>query len=840
MLTFRQDFRFAVRMLLKHPIVTLVAIVSLALGIGANTAIFSLLDTLLLKPLAVANPEELVFYGPAQSSGLITGDRGRSMFLFSHPLYKEYRGHHEVFADVAAFESTELTLSLTVTSSPESGMRSETVQGRLVSGSYFPTLGVQAFLGRSLAESDDEVPGGHPVAVISHGFWKRRFALDPAAVGQSIVLNEAPFTIVGVMREDFLGETIGRCPDFWIPIMMQAQLPHWEAWLDSKELASLIIMARLRPGISREEAETSVNVRLQQILTAEAGSEITPELQRAIRETRIELTPAGRGRSGLRRRYSDPLLILMGMVALVLLVACVNVANLLLARATARQREIGVRVAMGASSTRLIRQLLTESLLLSIAGGALGLLFAWWGSQSLVTLVPRNSFSDPINFELNGRILGFAASVSMLTGILFGLAPALRAARVDLSRAFKDHTRSTGGGVPRMRLGKLLVIAQVAMSLPLLIGAGLFVGSLQQLNRIDPGFDRDNVLQVEIDSLAAGYQKPQLTGLYQRLIEKVDSLPGVRSTGMSMFGLMGGPRWMSDILVQGDIQRPEEDTSVQVSAVTPGYFETVRMPLLLGRDFSLQDNESAPKVAVINETVAQFYFGNENPVGRRFGFGDDPNDSGGIEIVGVVKDAKYNDLREEPVFMIFLPAYQEIDHLYALVVRTSGDPGALADRVRNVVNETDRSLPVLRIAPMREQLDRSLAREHLIARLAGFFGLLALTLSCIGIYGIMAYSVACRSGEIGIRMALGAQSTRILQQVLRESGGLILIGAAIGILLALAGTRLVSSMLFGLSATDPVTILLATMVLLAVALMAGYIPARKAARIDPMLALRCE
>ena len=533
--------------------------------------------------------------------------------------------------------------------------QAEVADVQQVSGSFFAVLGVNALLGRTITEEDDKVPGGHPVAVISHQYWQRRFARDPAIVGKSIALNGHPFTIIGVTPPDFFGVTIGEAPDLWAPAMMYAQISPGRSIEQYFNSPLQFVLARLKPEVTEQQAGVALTGLWQQSLLAESGSQLSPERQQSLRQQSIVLTPASQGSSSLRAQFSEPLRILMVVVGLILLIACANVANLLLARAAARRKEIAVRLALGASRTRLIRQLLTESLLLALTGGALGLLFAWWGGGFLLALVGSGRNPIFLKLTLDLRMLGFTTAVSLLAGMLFGLAPAWRATHVDLTPTLKDGARSAGGGA-RLGLGKTLVVAQVALSLLLLIGAGLFVRSLEKLKSLDAGLKQENVLLVSTDPRMIGYQGRQIAELYQRLLERLKAIPGVRSVSLSRQGLLSAGGTSGSVYVQGRTPGPDENKLTKSGNgaalnipfrcdVGPDYFATAGMTMLRGRDLTAADNERAPKVAVVNETFARHFFGNEDPLGRRFGFS--PESSGQIEIVGVVKDAKYNSLREQ-------------------------------------------------------------------------------------------------------------------------------------------------------------------------------------------------
>src|SRR5690348_1667862 len=811
----RQDVRYGVRQLRRNPGFTFVAIITLALGIGANTAVFSVIDAVILKLLPVGNPRQLVF---AQCPDVHGGN-----YAFSYPTYVYLRDHNNVFSGTFAFSELE-RLDVTIDGRPE------LTSGQIVSGNYYSTLGVNAVLGRTIKPNDDKTPGESAVAVISYAYWKRRFGLSRDVVGKAITVDGIPFTIIGVAPPQFFGLMVGGDPDITVPMMMQAQVMAGVSLLNDKSTWWLdVVGGRLKPGVSEAQARANLDLLFQQTL----GSKNKGEL-------RIELAPGDRGIAFLRDRLSQPLLILMAAVGLVLLIACANVANLLLARATARQKEIGVRLALGAGRLRLIRQLLTESLLLAAIGGGLGLLLAYWGSQFLLILISSGPFPISIHLHLDAAMLEFAASVPLLTGVLFGVPPAFRATRVDLTPQLKTSSR---GAVTRRRsfgLGRTLVISQVALSLLLLIGAALFLRTLWNLKNLYPGFNPDDMLLFSMEPTLLGYKGARLENFYKGVLERVEGVPGVRTASMSRCSEFTPCRAGRNVSLPGYIPRDDEDASVQMNVVGPRFFETLGMPLLLGRDFTSQDSQSAPRVAVINETMARHYFGASNPLGQRFSLS---GTSGQIEIVGVVRDAKYHSLRELTPRMVFLPFLQvppsSLERM-TYEVRAAGNPTSVIAAIRQVVRSMDKDLPLYGVNTVSEQVNESLMPERLIATLSALFGILALVLACIGLYGIIAYSVSRRTHEIGIRMALGAEKRDVLGMVVGQGLRLTLIGVAIGIAGAVALTRFLSTLLYGVKPTDPLTFAAVSLILIAVALAACYIPARRAAKVDPMVALRYE
>jgi len=834
MSTLIQDLKFGLRMLAKNPGFTAVAVLTLALGIGANTAIFSLLNVIMLRELPVQSPQQLVLLGKARSAG--SSDDFADTQIYSYPFYREMRQKNQVFSDMSALLSL---LFGKMHGAVGGGAELEPLDVQLVSGNYFSMLGVKPILGRSFTEAEDEPAGGHPVAMASYSWWDHRWARDPSIIGKTVTLGSTVYTIIGVTSRGFFGTTVGESPNLWIPLSMEKQVsPGWNG-LDNKSFQSLYILGRLKPGVSVGQAQANVNLLARQIWREFAGSTLTQREQEDLQHAQIELTPAARGLPRLRREASLPLQILMAVVGLVLLIACANIANLLLARATAREREIAVRMSLGAGRTRLIRQMLTETVLLAVAGGALGVALASWTGNGILAMVPHGSDPLPLDVAPDARVLGFTFIVSLATALLCGIAPALRATRLALSSSLKEG-RGAISIASRTPLARTLIVSQVALSLVLLIGAGLFLRTLVNLSHVDTGFNKENVLMFGIDPPSVGYKEDQrVVSLYQQIEQRVSVLPGVRAAGISFFTFNQG-EWTDPVSVIGRMPTPENDMAVTHNVVGPGYFATLGIPLLLGRAFGPQDTGASPKVAVINETFARWYLPGGSPIGRHFGIGGDPAHSNDIEVVGVVKDAKYEGLRERPFPAAYYPYTQRVQYLNDFEVRYTGKPDAIISEVRQAIGQVDRSLPVAYQGTMVEQVNRSIAGQALIARLSTFFGLLAAFLACIGIYGLMSYAVMRRTNEIGIRMALGAETSGVLWMVMRESLILVAAGVGIGIPAALAAARLVSSVLYGLKASDPVTIASSALVMIAVAALAGYLPARRAAKVDPMVALRYE
>jgi predicted permease len=826
-----QDVKYGVRAMLRSPGITLVALLSLALAIGANTAIFSLVDTVMLKSLPVKEPSRLVLFGDGLDQGI--SDGFPNPWLFTYPFYREMQRRSQVFSDVAAAFSMTNRLHGFV----EGRRDSEPMSIQLVSGTYFPMLGVEAVIGRTLAEDDDRTEGGHLVAVVSYSWWSRNFARDPSVMDKKLTIGSTVFSIVGVAPPEFFGTKVGEAPDIWIPLSMQKDVPPGFDGYNDARFESLHLMARLKPGVTLAEATANANLLFQDILRNSSGLALTQEDLQKLNATRVELNSMANGFSRLRFQFSEPLKVLMGIVALVLLISCANIANLLLARSTARVRELAVRQALGAGRSRLIRQLLTESLVLALAGGALGIAFASAASHFLVRMVSDGREARQLDVPIDVRLLLFTLAVTLATALLFGAIPAFRATRLNLSGSLKDG-RGQGGATAKRSLAKGLVISQVALSLVLLVGAGLFVRSLMNLTHVDTGFSKENVIHLRLDPSSVGYHEdPRLTELYRQIEERVKALPGMRAASISLFTFNEGT-WNNPIWVQGFLDG-HRDTEVHHNVVGTGYFATMGIPLLAGRTFGPQDTASSQKVGVIGETMAHTLFPSGSPIGQHYGHRG-PKNAGDTEVIGVVKDVKYNSLEERPQPGDYLPYTQAVRYLNDFEVRYTGDPAKVVADIRQTIHDVDPRLPISDVMTLDEQVARSITNQRLVAQLSAFFGLVAVLLSCIGIHGVMSYVVMRRTNDIGIRMALGADRYHVRWQVMREVLMLVAVGIAIGTPVALIGDRLISSMLFGLRSTDAVSLFAALGLLSAVAAIAGYLPARRASLIDPMVALRHE
>lgn len=844
-----QDARYAIRILSKNPGFAAVAVLSLALGIGANTAIFTFIDAILLRSLPVQDPERLV---------VLARDPDRPVTSFNYPDYEYVRDHNKSFSGVIASSMGGSPAAMTVAG--EGGNAApELAVPTLVSGNYFEVLGVTPAVGRVFTPADNKTPGGHPIAVLGYDFWRRRFGGDPRAVGKNITLNGSAFAIIGVARSGFSGASIGMRPDLYLPIMMLSSVQHnFDRW-NTRNFWWLSVFGRLKPDVSREAAIPEMDLLWKQILANDPERRPVKDFEKKEYEKRNRgtLLNGSGGYSFLRGSVQKPLTVLMIVVAMVLLIACANVANLLLARAASRQREIAIRLAVGAGRSRLISQLVIETLVVSALGGLLGLLFAWWGVRGLAGFLPHRVLPVQLDLSPDVRILTFSFVISILAGLVCSIVPAIQATRPSLTAALKNEI--TAIGRIRFDIRRALVVGQVAMSLLLLIGAGLFIRSLQNLRSLDTGFERDSVLLVSVNPNQSGYKGQRLRNFYDRLLERSQQMPGVRAASLAAITPLGGMRWNNDVVVEGRPWKPEEKPYIDFNAVSSNYFETFGIPIVAGRAFRPEDNPAFtpdPKprngppdddafqppagVAIINETMAKRFFPNESPLGHRIGYGSTYKAQKSFEIVGVAKDTRYYDLREPVEKMIYVPMWRLGAGGTALCIRTSANPAQLVSAVRREVANIDPTIPILQTQTLEDQFNNTIAQERVVTTLCGFFGVLAVLLAAIGLYGVMAHAVTRRYREIGIRVALGAKPGMVLWLVLRETVWMIGIGACIGLPAAFALTRLVSSLLYGLTPQDPLSIAIATITLMAVTALAGYIPARRATRVDPMIALRYE
>ena len=835
-----KDIRFALRQLLRSPGFALIAIASLALGIGANTAIFTLLNAILLRPLPVQKPSELLLFGDGRARGSTASVPDGHIRLFSWSFFNDFRQKDTSFSGVAAIDSIQFGSKASIAGGPY-----HTTHIDLVSGSYFSVFEVPAFLGRTLGESDDQVPGAGPVAVASYTWFQRNFNGDPSALGKIIRIQSHDYTLVGVARPGFFGTAVGQPTDLWIPLCMEKEIsPGWNG-LDNKMWQSLYLIGRLKPGVTQAQAAAESNTLFHSILRDYLGPQPSKQHLDSLARATVELTPGAYGVSQLRRGASLPLQILMGIVALVLLIACANIANMLLARGLSRGREVAVRMALGASRRRIVFQLLTESLLLALLGAAAGLALAWKASAMLLNMSAPGPDPVPVDIAPDATVLAFTLCVTALTALLFGTLPAFRASGVEFAPALKDG-RGSSQTSSRGALARSLIVGQIALSVLLMVAAGLFVRSLIRLSSIDTGFDKHNVLVFSLDSSTANlpHKSPdeiRSVHLQEQIEASVQNIPGVQSDSFAFFTFNQGA-WSDMVLMQGVPRTPQNGDDVFFNNVGNGFFSTMGIPLIAGRTFNPQDLQNSPKVAVINETMAHRFFPNRSAIGQRFAIGETPDHPGEIEVIGVVKDAKYTALSEGSLMAAYFPCTQSPGFYGNFAVRYA--PGAnrkeIIARTRTAIAQINANILVDSVSTLAEQVDRSIASQSLIARLSGFFGVLAVFLACIGIYGLLSYSVARRTSELGIRLALGAQTGTLLWMILRESILLLALGLAIGIPVALTSTRILKSLLFDLSPLDPAAIAIAVAAVACMTIAAAWLPARRATRIDPTQALRTE
>ncbi len=812
--TLIQDIRYAVRSLGKSPWLVVAVVLSLALGIGANTTIFSLVNAIALRPLPSERPEELVSVFTSESNGARWGTS-------CYPDYVDFRDRTHSFAGLATYSVTPLSLA------SEDG-RGRRYLGAVASGNFFTMLGVHAAQGRMLQPADDGAPGANPVVVLSHGMWQRKFMGNPALVGSPIRINGHAFTVVGVLPESFRGVIMGITPDLWVTASMSPLANPSSDMLTQRGNRSNFVIGRLAPGVTAKGAEAEMNVVMRQLgiehPAADSGRFVT-----VVPEREARVFPAIRG------PVMGFMALLLVVVALVLLVACTNVAGLMLARATARRREIGIRLALGASRRRLITQLVTESVMLSLAGGGLGMLLALWGTDLLLAFQPPLPFDLALDLRPDGRVLVFTLVISVLTGIVFGLVPALESVRSDVMPALRDE--SSGRRRSRVRNG--LVIAQIALSTLLLAGAGLFVRGLRNAYTLDPGFDPRHVIAMSFDLELQGYDRARGAAFQREVLGRVASLPGVESVAFAEHLPLGLGRQIGGVVVEGHVPADGHLLEIHCSAVSPGYFATLRVPIIRGREFSATDQAGSPGVAIVNETFARRFWPGQNPIGKRI-TRDTSGEGGWLEVVGVARDAKYNTLNEDPLPYFYESLTQSYSDEVTLAARSRGAAPAMTDRIQDVIKTLDPTLPVYDIKTLEAHMGVSLLPARLVSVLLGGFGVLALLLSGIGLMGVVSYFASQRTREIGIRMALGALPAHVLALVVGHGMRLAAVGLALGIAAALGVTHFVQGFLYGVSPADPLTFLTILVVLAVVTLVAAWLPARRAARVDPMIALRHE
>ncbi len=844
-----RDLKYALRTLARTPGFTAIAILTLALGIGANTAIFTLLDQVLLRLLPVKNPQELVLltmrgrhYGSNWGGNAI-----------SHPMFRDFAANNQVFSSMFARFATSGSLSF--------NGQAERVDIELVSGDYFSTLGLNPHLGRVFTAEDDRLPDAYPYVVLNYGYWQSRFSSDPSIIGKTLTINNNNMTVVGVLQPGFDGVELGRYPKLFIPIMMQKEIIVGNPIEMLKERRNRWVNAfgRLKPGVTREQAKAALQPFMHSMLEMEvkdkAFAHASPYDREQFLKCTIDVLPGSQGRSFTRQALSTPLWVLMATTGLVLLIACANLANLLLVRGSSRKKEIAIRLAMGATRPRIISQLLIESLALSTFGALAGLLLAYWADKALMAAyLPSDSGGLKISTAPDLRILFFTLLVTILTGVFFGLVPALQTTKPNVAGTLKDEAAAVvGGGHGTLR--KSLVIAQVTLSLLLLIGAGLFTRSLGNLRNLGPGFPTQNLVGFEIDPSYSGYNTARLKAFYPQLLDSISSVPGVQVASLASVRILEDNEWDSSMTAEGfSPPTPDAHPEPFMNEISPNYFATLGVPIVSGRDFRPSDTNEvkhnpeekgemgwSPSVIMINETFAKKYFPGRDPVGLHLGFGSDPGTPTDMEIIGVVKDIKYTSLRDDIPPQAYQP-YMSDHFLGGMVVyvRTTADPNLLMTAIRSKVRDLDANIPLFAMRTTDTQINNSLSTERMIASLSAVFGFLATLLAVIGLYGVMAYTVAQRTREVGIRMALGAAQRNVIWMVMREVVLLVAIGVAVGVPAALALSKLVQSQLFGLTPHDPVTLIVATIALASVACAAGYIPAWRASRLDPIRALRYE
>jgi predicted permease len=854
MKTILTDIRYGMRSMLSQLAFTIIAVLTVALGVGANTALFSVVDAVLLKKLPVQEPERLVLltaswdgkkFGPGSYDGSNMTDRATGLTVgTSFPLQTltRLRQEHETLSDVFAFSPMEVNFN--------AGGQAEVVSAQVVSGNYYSALGVPALIGRTITDADDNA-AATPVVVLSHRFWASRFNADPAAIGKQVNINNVAFTIAGITPPGFAGTSqVGSSQDVSFPIAWEPQINAQSSNLEGAGIWWLRVMGRLKPGATMAQAEASLAAPFQASVLEHRALRRTDE-GNALRTLdpkdlpKLGVESGSQGEMNSRRWLQPPLRLLAGVVGVVLLIACANVANLLLVRASSRRKEIAVRLAVGASRWRLVRQLLTESLLLAAVGGALGVLFALWIKNGLLIVTEWGGREmSGLSPRLDLRVLGFTLGLSFLTGIIFGILPALRATNLDLTPALKDSGRSSSG-LSRSWLSKSLVVVQVSLSVLLLIGAGLLIRTLRNLQHVDMGFNANNLLLFRVEPSLLGYKDEKLADLYQRSFSRLEAVPGVKSVTFSRSPLLSQSSWTSGVHFPGETEANGQarENIAKMHAVRENFFSTMEIPLLIGRGLTEQDDERAPRVAVVNHAFVKAYFANENPIGKRFGF--EQSNANDIEIVGVARDAKYTSQRDRIQPTVYQSWRQVLRRMTfaTFEVRTAGDPAATIAGIRQAMSEVDSNLPLSNIRTQVQQADETLAMERMFAKLLTLFGLIAQQLAAIGLYGVMAYVVSQRTHEIGIRMALGADRRNVLLMVVRQGMVLTVAGIAIGLAAAYVLTKYLeslTSMLFGVEPRDPWTFAVIAVGLAVVALLACLVPARRATKVDPLRALRYE
>jgi len=841
--TILKDMRYALRQFARNPVFTGVAVLSLAIGIGANTAIFSVMNAALLKSLPVTDPQRLVMLTNPSASGVSIGMSGDERPLLSYAEYEQLREHMTTLSGLCAVESQLDRWQVRI-----NGGAQEDIRGHLVSENYFSVLGVEPVMGRLFSAEDRKAPGQDPQAVISYEYWQKRFGGNTSVIGTPLRVFSTTLTIVGVTPPGFRGETVGQSPNVWIPMMMQPMVLPGRDWLHedlSKQMEKVMwlhAVGRLKPGVTLANAQTEADVLFRNIIETGYPSTLSPETRKAVLNQRLKLHEASTGAFQSREDFAQQLFILLSMSAVVLLIACANIANLLLARATARYKEVGVRLSIGASRVRVIRQFLTESLLLSLLGGIAGLFVAMGAARLLIIQLTQTSQNFSLSTDLDWRVLGFTLGMTLLTGLIFGLAPAIRGTRVNINESLRESGRGYTGSGAKLNLAKGLVIVQVGLSLLVVVGAGLFLRTLWNLQSVDLGYPKENLVLLSVDAGSAGYKQPQLPGFWHDVSDRVQAVPGVRGVTYSINGIFSGGESGDRIEVEGFTPTKDNERGSRFDLIGPSYFATVGIPLLRGREFGSHDTATSTHVCVVNEAFVKRFFSGRDPIGLHVTekFGDHKNV---MEVVGIAKNARDHSLRGDIPPRFYAPYEQFMDGTPdsgAMIVRAVGDPEQVLASVRKAILSLNENIPLDEAHPLVVSLERTTAQPRMIAHLCTAFGLIALLLAATGLYGVLSYGVACRTNEIGIRMALGAGRGQVVTMILRETGLVVAIGVAIGIGLTAAGSRLVASKLYGLSALDPITVAEGVIILGVVALAAGYIPAARASRVNPVKALRHE
>jgi predicted permease len=836
--TLLQDIRFGFRTLLKNKGFSIVAIITLALAIGANTAIFSILNPLMIKGLPVGNANSLVIVG--DPSGVHSRSNGTPRVdLFSYPLYQGMADSSNVFVDTfASGDIRRLHLSM---ASDDPG---QPVRGRFVTANYFNVLGVNPALGRYFSEAENDIHKPEPVVVLSYTYWQRQLGGDPNIVGRTIYLSKVPFTVIGVAEAGFDGEISGEAQAAWVPIGMQPQLVARSSWLEDSSISWLQFMGRLKTGVTLKQAEASLNVRFQQMLTSDYGARLQKQDLEAISKEHVSALSGRRGFSWARDSFGRPMLLLMAIVALVLIMACTNISNMLLARSSGRTREIALRVAIGAKPSRVIRQLITESVLLALLGGIAGIVVAAFGTQLLLRWVMERYNDLALDTSPDGRVLAFTAAICLITGVLFGLAPAFRAVRVQLTSVLGQSSRVTSahgfGGF--FSVGNLLVAAQFAVSMLVITGAGLLVRSLYNLQDVDLGYPREGLVIMKTDPLVVGYKAERIHQVARQIQEGLLTVPGVKKVAVSENGIFSGTEGGTTIKVENFTPASESDLDVAYDEISPGYFDTIGTPMLLGRDFTERDNDPAQHVVIINEAAAKFYFKEENPLGRKLTIPDRQQVPNQFDIIGVVRNVHDHSVREAVDRRFYVPFRNIIDDpvILNVEIRTMGDSGPVISSLRQRMKEIDPALPIAGIESIDELAQRKVFGESMLARMSGLFGILALTLAAVGLYGLMSYMVVVRTKEIGIRLALGAQRGDIIRSIVKQALVLAATGVGVGIPIALLSGHAMKSALFEVGVGDPVSLVVSAAVLATVAVVASLLPAWAAVRVDPVVVLRYE